>query len=280
VNRVELQLLTCGDCAHPALMTRRGGGLSPQRFPALVGVIRHPSEGLILFDTGYAPAFFEATAPFPERLYRWATPVRLEQGESAVERLARMGHAPKDVRAIVLSHFHGDHVAGLRDFPQARIFCARAGLSALRRHGRFARVRQGLLQGLVPDDLESRTRYFEDCPGMALPSSFSPFTLGADLLGDGALLAVDLPGHCPGHWGLALHVMDDRFVFLAADAAWSSGAIRDGIPPPAITTSLLGNTRAYRATLRDLQALSTRETVIIPSHCPAATANSGLTRDD
>ena len=280
MKRVQLRLLRCGDCRHPQWMTRQGSSFAPQLFPAFVGVIAHPSEGLILFDTGYDRAFFDATETFPERLYRWATPVRLEEGQSAAAQLARLGHRPADVRFIVLSHFHGDHVAGLHHFPQAAIFCARAGLQGVRQGARFSRVRRGLLSRLVPDTVEARARYFEDCPAVALPEAFSPFRMGADLFGDGSLLAVDLPGHCPGHWGLGLRVEDDRHVFLAADAAWSISAVEDGIPPPSITTGLLGDTQSYRATLRQLQALAGRETVILPSHCAEAMTRSGLVSNE
>lgn len=280
MKRVSLTLLHCGECLHPRAMTRSGGGLSPGRYPAFVGVIRHPAEGLILFDTGYDQAFFKATQSFPEFLYRCVTPVRLEEGQSAVEQLARMGYAADEVRAVVLSHFHGDHVAGLSNFPHARIFCARAGLENVRRGSRVSRVRRGFLSSLVPDTVEARAVYFEDSPAASLPSSFYPFTLGADLLGDGSLLAVDLPGHCPGHWGLALRTDDDRYVLLAADAAWSIAAVEDGVPPPAVTTGLLGHTATYRTTFHQLRLLANRDMVILPSHCAEAAARSGLVFDD
>jgi len=54
-------------------MVIKGGSLCSVDFPALVGVIEHPSRGIFLFDTGYDPAFNDATKPFPERLYRWTT---------------------------------------------------------------------------------------------------------------------------------------------------------------------------------------------------------------
>ena len=81
-------------------MTRRGGGFCPVDFPSMVGVIRHPEIGVILFDTGYDPQFFEATTPFPERFYRWTTPVRLYGEDTAAAQLARMGIAAEDLSLI------------------------------------------------------------------------------------------------------------------------------------------------------------------------------------
>lgn len=269
MKRCRVHILRAGECAHPAVMTRRDAGLAPIVFPALAALIVHPDEGPILFDTGYDPAFFAATEPFPERLYRWATPVRLESGEAVADQLPRFGVAPADIGAVIVSHFHGDHVAGLARFPGARIFCARAGLDQIRRGGRFARVRQGLLAALVPGDIDARAVFFEDQPRVPLGPDLAPFETGADLLGDGSLLAVHLPGHCPGHWGLLVRQADDRMRFLIADAAWSRGAVRDDVPPPRLTTALLGETGPCRQTLNALHRLWARnpELIVTPSHC-------------
>jgi glyoxylase-like metal-dependent hydrolase (beta-lactamase superfamily II) len=270
--RCRLHILQAGACLHPAAMARIGDSLRPVRFPALVGLIIHPSEGAVLLDTGYDPAFYAATRPFPERLYRWMTPVEMGPEAPVVAQLARFGLTPGDIRAVVISHFHGDHIAGLHAFPQARIFCAKAGLAELGRPGRFARVRRGVLAALAPVDIAARAGFFEDLPPVSLGPDLAPFDTGADLFGDGALLAVDLPGHCPGHWGLVLRGEDDRRTFLVADAAWSRGAIRDNVPPPRLTTGLLGRTDVYRRTLDDLHQLGARnpDIVLTPSHCPEA----------
>lgn len=269
MKRCRVHVLRAGACSHPAVMTRRDAGLAPAVFPALAALIVHPDEGPMLFDTGYDPAFFAATEPFPERVYRWATPVTLAPDQAVADQLPAFGFAPDDIRAVVVSHFHGDHVAGLSRFPKARIFCARAGLTRVRRKGRFARVRQGLLAALAPADVDARAVFFEDRPPVALGPDMAPFETGADLLGDGSLLAVQLPGHCPGHWGLLVRQTDDRTRFLIADAAWSSGAVRDDVPPPRLTTALLGQTGPYRETLNGLHRLWARnpEVIVTPSHC-------------
>lgn len=102
-----------------------------------------------------------------------------------------------------------------------------------------------------------------------MPSAFRPFEDGADLFGDGALLAVELPGHCPGHWGMVARGGDDALHLLAADAAWSSRAIRENRPPPWLTTTLLGRTAPYRQTLGRLHRMvcDAPEVTVTPSHC-------------
>lgn len=272
MKRVGLRWVSRGSCSHPELMTLKGGSLCAAEFPAMVGIIRHPDRGIFLFDTGYDDAFLQATDPFPERLYRWMTPPNLGDCGDTESWLARYGVAIDEIAGIILSHFHGDHVAGLRTFRRVPVYCSAAGFARIHSGNRLGRVRQGFLRSLLPSDLHQRASFFEDLSEVELPADYRPFETGRDLLGDGSLLAVDLPGHCAGHWGLALRTMDGRFTLLAADAAWSSRAIAEAIPPPRLTTALLGNTRAYRQTLDGLHAAcrANPDLLILPSHCSVA----------
>lgn len=258
-----------GHCLHPQMMTIRGGSLRPTVYPALAMLLIHPDEGPILFDTGYDPAFFAATDRFPERLYRWLTPPTLKPGADIVTQLARAGVAPDDVRHVILSHFHADHMAGLHHFPRAAIHCARAGHHAACDGGRIAALRRGVLRALIPPDFAARARYFEEAPRVPLPADLAPFADGADVLGDDSILAVELPGHCPGHWGLVVRDAAAGYHFLVADAAWSSEAIRRNVPPPAITRAFLGDSRKGVETLATLHALHRRnpEVQLTPCHC-------------
>lgn len=275
MTRVTLKLLRVGECRHPQAATIRGGGLRPVVFPALSALIRHPSEGWILFDTGYDPRFLAVTERLPERAYRWLTPVRLAEDEAVVAQLAARGIAAGDVGHVVVSHFHADHVAGLHHFPTSRVHCARAGLDHVAGRGRLGALAAGMPKGLLPEGLARQARFFEDAPRRALPAELAPFEDGADMLGDGSLLAVELPGHCPGHWGLVVRAEDGTH-FLVGDAAWSSAAIRTNTPPPAAVASLLGDSRCGRETLGRLHDLGRRnpDVVLTPSHCRERLAGS------
>lgn len=258
-----------GECRHPECMVRRDRGPASQRFPALVFRITHPLHGQVLFDTGYSRHFLDATAALPERLYRVVTPVRLQAAEAMRDQLAREGIPAGHIAHIFLSHLHGDHVGGLPDFPAARAWCARAAIDDLRARGRLSALRVGLLPALLGDGFESRCIWIEDVPMLPLPRELSAFGDGHDLFGDGSLLAVALPGHAAGHYGLAFND-GDGLVFLVADASWSTQALRDAVPPPAITTGWLGDTTTYRGTFARLHALvrDAPQVRVVPSHCP------------
>lgn len=271
MREVGLRIVASGSCRHPEIATIRGGSLRPVTFPALVALIVHPVEGPILFDTGYDPAFLAATRRFPERLYRWLTPPEI--GSPVADRLAAEGLEAGDVRHIILSHFHGDHASGLGRFPNAAVHCSKAGLSRVWGRGRARALVAGTPLELLPPDLPRRCAFFEDRPSAPLGRDLLPFTTGADVLGDGSLLAVPLPGHCPGHWGLVLRERRGLH-FLVADAAWSSRAIRENRPPPSLTAAFLGNPRSGRETLARLNALRRRnaDLLLTPSHCAERSA--------
>src|SRR4051812_5706786 len=122
---VTLEIRYAGLCRHPEGMVVRGAPWRSQPFPALFGVVTHPTHGVTLFDTGYSERFVRETSAFPARLYRWLTPPEVTHDDTAVAQLARAGIKAEDVKRIVISHFHADHVAGLRDFPNAELVATR-----------------------------------------------------------------------------------------------------------------------------------------------------------
>ena len=90
----------------------RGGRLRRLEIPIRIGVIEHATEGIVLFDAGSAPRTFE--------LAPWSRSV-CTCDATAAQQLAGLGIAASDVRHVIASHLHLDHVGGLRDFPEAAI---------------------------------------------------------------------------------------------------------------------------------------------------------------
>lgn len=274
VRTVRAEALRVGHCRHPECVAARGGRLAPARFPATAVLVRHPTAGVILFDTGYAPRFADVTRSFPERLYRWTTPVALPAEEQLVVQLRSRGIAPEDVGRVVLSHLHADHVSGLRDLPRARVVVHGEALADSLGRGRWGAVRRGFLGALLPADLEARLERAERRPAVELGRRLAPFERGLDLLGDGSLVAVPLPGHARGQLGLLLRDERRGDVLLAADACWSLPALDEGRLPSALAGLVTADRRAYRATFQALGALRRRrpELWLLPSHCPTALA--------
>jgi glyoxylase-like metal-dependent hydrolase (beta-lactamase superfamily II) len=159
------------------------------------------------------------------------------------------------VRTIVISHFHADHIGGLRDFPRAELVFAQQAYESVRGRTRWNALRCGVLPALLPEDFAARARPLGPTEFVANTGLPAPFARGADVLGDGSLLAVELPGHATGQIGLSF---DDgasgRAYLLVADAAWSTRAIVAGVLPHPIAMRAILNSdpHAYADTLAAL----------------------------
>jgi glyoxylase-like metal-dependent hydrolase (beta-lactamase superfamily II) len=266
---LSLELFDTGYCVVSEASVLRGGARRPMECHALVALIGHPAYGPTLFDAGYAMRMLEATEPWPYRLYRSMTPLRLRPELEIARQLADRGVDPGTIRRVIVSHFHADHVAGLLDFPTAAIVASRAALDHLQGRRGFAALLRGYLPALLPPDLGRRAQPLPPFTGAPLPH------LGPthDFFGDGSLLLVALPGHARGQIGALVQTADGP-VLLAADGAWTRRSIRERRPPARLTYLIVDDPRAMLRTLDDLHAFSLArpDVRIVPTHCPEAYA--------
>lgn len=270
---VTLRILDTGYCLASEHMVLQRGARREMHCHALVGLLHHPTFGYTLFDTGYAPRMLQATAQWPWRFYRHMTPLRIDPALALAVQLPRIGVPLDAIQRIIISHFHADHVAGLHDFPTARlIVTAEALVQAQTRKGIAALV-CGILPALLPADLVARATVLPAFGGPALPG------LGPthDLFGDGSVRLVQLPGHARGQIGALVRTSEEPVLF-AADGAWLRRAIRERRPPSRITNLLVDDPRAVRTTLDALHAFMVAhpEVRIVPTHCPEVYAELAL----
>lgn len=262
-HEIQLDVLDTGFCTARSSLIATGTGWRDVRCHAPAFLLRHPTRGALLFDTGYAPRIVDAFAQWPERIYRYATPTTL--ATPVAEQLVAFQLDAAEIAMVIVSHLHADHVAGLRDFPAARFVVARAALDLQRTAHGIGAVRRGILQALFPDDFERRAQVVEAFDGPAIP------VIGAthDLFDDGSVLLVPLPGHARGQMG-ALVQTTRGAVLLCADGAWTSQAYRELRSPHWITGAMQDDMTALRSTLRLLFefARARPKVAILPTHCP------------
>ena len=266
---IECHVLDTGYCLASEHHLIRGGRHRMMACHSLVALLGHPEHGWTLWDAGYAPRMLAATRRFPFSLYRRITPLRLRPELAAVAQLRRRGIAPAAIRRVIVSHFHADHIAGLRDFPEATpVALAEAYADAAPRRGINA-LRRAFIPALLPPDFRERATLLGAFSGPPLPG------LGPthDLFGDGALRLVRLPGHACGQLGLLARTARGPILF-AADGAWLTRAIRERRPPHPITNLMVDDPRAVRATLDGLHtfAHACPDVALVPTHCPEAFA--------
>lgn len=265
---VDVRLLVAGHSSQRERLARRGGTWRSRLFPATVAVITHPS-GTVLYDTGYAQRYLDATRPMPERLYRWLIPGVIAPGESAVEQLAARGVPPSEVATIVLSHLHADHSSGLLDFPTSRIVAGEVPATAPGRRARgglWSTTAHGVLPATLPTDYLARRVDPTTLP--VVETGLPGLSKGYDVVGDGSIVAVPLPGHSPGHLGLWLSATQGPPVLLVGDAVWLRGALTGDLPPRQVIATM-HDPSAYVRTITMLGRLADArpDILIVPSHC-------------
>jgi glyoxylase-like metal-dependent hydrolase (beta-lactamase superfamily II) len=266
-NGVEVELFAVGSTHHlGALVGLESWRLA--RFPALVALIRHPAAGAILFDTGYGTALIEAHGLAPA-LYRRLLPVSLPGDERLDRQLVQRGIAPADLALVVLSHVHPDHIGGLADLPPRPLVWSRAASAAFDTGTALSRFHEATLAALRPGTQWRERGLIEDRPVIDLDELAPGFGRGFDILGDGTLVAVPLPGHARGQMGLLCRLADGRTLFLVADAAWIRGNITEGREPARLVDLLCHDAAAYHDTLLRLRRLHTLrpDIIMMPSHC-------------
>jgi glyoxylase-like metal-dependent hydrolase (beta-lactamase superfamily II) len=186
-----------------------------------------------------------------------------------------MGILPTEVAWIILSHYHGDHIAGLKDFSRAKIMSTRVAYSFLTSLGRWRQALHAHFPSLLPADFLARWTAVEDHPIVSTHDLGSSYPWGYDLFGDGSVLGISLPGHVKGQLGLYLHdIKHAQRIFLVADACWSTRAFQELRLPNPIMKLMMANWSEYKRTIERLHELhrSQPDLWIIPSHCQQAIA--------
>ena len=116
--------------------------------------------------------------------------------EGIVPQLARLGIKPSQITDIGVSHYHGDHLAQIGRFPQARLLIGKADWDIIKAH-------------------RDAPKLFG--PWLNRKAQLVQVTKDHDLFGDGKVTVLAMPGHTPGHTSLLVR-LSGRPVLLSGDA--------------------------------------------------------------
>lgn len=222
-------------------------------------LIRHPSAGVMLIDTGlHRDAHRDLRRDFGipmSLLFRQLRPAAPPFDEQLRER----GVDPARVGSVVMTHLHVDHTSGMRLLPNARFICSRPEWAAAQDRGASAR-------GYARHHLPPADRV-ELVDFAVRGEPFGPFPRTIDLLGDRSIRLIETSGHTPGHLSVLLRLTDGSQVLVVGDAAYTLRSIDEEILP-----MITWNDAASAASLRQLKAYADQnpETILIPSHDPEA----------
>ena len=192
--------------------------------PVSVYLIEHP-KGLFLVDTGWARAMSPA-GEFDKRaqVKSLGTVVLYEVnqgqvllGECVDEQLAEMGIKTSDIDAVLLTHLDCDHANGLVQVKDAKRFVVAADevrfASKITNHVRYNRDWWSMVE---LDAVE-----WNDDEG--------PFGKSYDLLGDGSIQLINIPGHADGLFAVKVTNEEGKFVLLFSDGGYAAKSWQEQI---------------------------------------------------
>ena len=160
-------------------------------------------DGLLLIDTGVEPG-----------------------AERIGAGIRAFGRAPKEIRGIVVTHLHGDHVGGLaavKEHTGAEVWMHAADAAALREgvRGRALEPGPGLVRTVIVRTIGRRAERTGE------PIAVEHEVQDGETLPFAGLTAVHTPGHTAGH--LALLLPQGGGVLFTGDAA--TDFVRLGVGP-------------------------------------------------
>jgi N-acyl homoserine lactone hydrolase len=239
-DAVEVHALTCG-WLEASLGLFVAGAEGRIRVPVPSFLIRHP-RGAVVFDSGLHPATQHDPAA---RIGVLASVFQVDfaPGEELAARLAALDVDPAEVRWLVTSHLHFDHVGGNAQLPAARWLLQRREWEAAR-------------------DPDWRARAFYDPRDYDLGHDRLLVDGEHDLFGDGAITCLPTFGHTPGHQSLRVRTRGGDLV-LTADACYLRRTLADGVLPPGAHDA-----GAMRESLARLRALRDAGATLIFGHEP------------
>lgn len=250
---LKVRYYQCGHCTNRLGMAYKGESFSKVRFPSGVFLIEHPSEGKILFDTGYTRKIMKSGCA--GWLYRKANPVSIRQDEEINTQLSADGIKPDDIRYVILSHLHPDHIGGVEFFANSRFLLSKKMYENYLDHKKVDLI----FDSLLPEWFSDQIQILED-------SNFSFVQIngltGYDIFGDSSLVIVSLDGHAYGHIGA---LIPDK-ILLAGDSCWRNSLVSKPQAMRKIMNIINNNQHEYIETLSTLEQLRNNKIQLCFSH--------------
>jgi N-acyl homoserine lactone hydrolase len=149
-------------------------------------LMHHTTAGYLLWDTGIS----DRVAALPEGSPGGEPGMTYHRTGTLLASLAALGVKPADVRYVVVSHCHPDHVGNVDEFPDATVIIQKAEWD-------YAMARPQ-----KPFSPDHKAQLIEG---------------DTDLFGDESVMILSTPGHTPGHESLLVHLDTTGNVVLSGD---------------------------------------------------------------
>ena len=234
----------------------RGGSLSRTFVSGLAAfMVEHP-KGRLLIDAGVGRDVVDHLKTTPLILQTLAS---LTVKRPTIEALAARGLGPGDLRGIVLTHSHWDHVSGLEDLREVPVWISAEELAHARSDDDGGKLYRQLE---AAGQFELHELSFADGP-------YGPFAQSQDFFGDGSLILVPMPGHTPGSVGVLVTLTEGKRFLVIGDTSWTREGVDWPAEKPWLARRMVDHdaaaVREQLVLLHQLQRANP-ELVIVPAH--------------
>jgi len=173
----------------------------PRAITSSCYLVRHGSQAM-LWDTGF-PAALKGKS-----MAMGGGALTASLTKTIAEQLATLGLKPADIAIVGISHMHGDHTGQAKEFPAAKLLIGKKDLE-------LSKGNQDPFGPWRGEAAKIQTMEGAD----------------VDVFGDGSVIAMNLPGHTPGHMALLVRLASGPLL-LSGDLYHSSEArAKKGVPP-------------------------------------------------
>lgn len=224
--------------------------------PCPAFLIRHPSAGLVLVDTGLHPSIAADPAEnFGRLASRFVVP-SLEPGKDLPAQLRSRGVDPGQIAVVVMTHLHLDHASGISEFPNSTFVISDVEWVSATEEGRH------LTRGYRPAHYDFVFDYRTIDYDRGGIDSYASFGRTFDLFGDGSVRIAFTPGHSAGHQSVIARLRE-RDLVIAGDVVYTRRQLDGGPPQPRPVDE-----HNWRRSLRELQRFAREypDAVICPGH--------------
>ena len=231
----------------------RGGSFTDRRdFSMSAVLVQHP-RGDLLIDTGFGR---NIDAHFSQMPLGFRLITSYTRGQAAADQLDAAGYDRGQLRGIILTHAHWDHVSGIPDLPGTPVLITAEERRFIAEGGSLTAVARGL------PDVKYEEYEFTGGPYLGFPRSH-------DVHGDGAVVIVPAPGHTPGSVIVFVALPDGRRHAFVGDLAWQTEGIRERQERPWLQRCLAdSDAQGVRDNLLRMAAIAARfpEITLVPAH--------------
>lgn len=234
---MKLYILDGGQVNLPSLSHLTPGRNlgTPVTIPIPMFLIEHPG-GLVVVDTGV-------------NADRSRDPLLDVQPEQRIDRqIEALGYAAADVRYVILTHLHHDHMGGATFLPQTTFVVRRAELRS----------------AWWPDAYEGGYNFDILLPTRDLRYLQVPDGVDFDLFQDGSIVCLDTRGHTEGHQSVLVAMPNSGRVVLVGDAIPVRQNLTEKIPP-----GLCWNSQLAIWAIEKLQHMEEEGALLVLGHDPS-----------